>query len=118
MAKYTRCGGLERARGIEPLSSDWKSEVLPLHNARACLCYMASAGRHASPICALLCHKFAKFLGHKGAKSATTTRIGPMKRHVFALLTAAFSIAGTAAQAEVHEIRILREGYFPATTYL
>ena len=41
-----------------------------------------------------------------------------MKRHVFALLTAAFSIAGTAAEAEVHEIRILREGYFPATTYL
>jgi hypothetical protein len=41
-----------------------------------------------------------------------------MKRHVFALLTAAFSIAGTAAQAKVHEIRILREGYFPATTYL
>ena len=41
-----------------------------------------------------------------------------MKRHVFALLTAAFSIAGTAAQAEVHEIRILREVYFPATTYL
>ena len=36
-----------------------------------------------------------------------------MKRHVFALLTAAFSIAGTAAQAKVHEIRILREGYFP-----
>ena len=26
---------LERATGIEPVSSAWKAEVLPLHNARA-----------------------------------------------------------------------------------
>lgn len=26
---------LERAAGIEPASSAWKAEVLPLHNARA-----------------------------------------------------------------------------------
>jgi hypothetical protein len=25
---------LERVRGIEPLSSAWKAEVLPLHNTR------------------------------------------------------------------------------------
>ena len=27
-------GFLERATGIEPVSSAWKAEVLPLHNAR------------------------------------------------------------------------------------
>ena len=26
--------GMERATGIEPVSSAWKAEVLPLHNAR------------------------------------------------------------------------------------
>src|SRR6056297_3305715 len=28
-------GGMERATGIEPVSSAWKAEVLPLHNARS-----------------------------------------------------------------------------------
>ena len=28
-------GNLERAAGIEPASSAWKAEVLPLHNARS-----------------------------------------------------------------------------------
>ena len=30
--------GLERATGIEPVSSVWKTEVLPLHNARVMSC--------------------------------------------------------------------------------
>jgi len=36
---------LERAAGIEPASSAWKAEVLPLHNARAPLyCYFTTHG--------------------------------------------------------------------------
>ena len=34
------CGSVERATGIEPVSSAWKAEVLPLHNARSGTSYL------------------------------------------------------------------------------
>ena len=41
---------LERAAGIEPASSAWKAEVLPLHNARALMLICATTRWDASGI--------------------------------------------------------------------
>jgi hypothetical protein len=48
---------LERAAGIEPASSAWKAEVLPLHNARAAafgLFYRQRGVKWCDAICAQL----------------------------------------------------------------
>lgn len=42
---------LERAAGIEPASSAWKAEVLPLHNARAARLVAISLGLERQAVC-------------------------------------------------------------------
>ena len=86
---------MERATGIEPVSSVWKTEVLPLHNARARFFYMAMLGAGAIPIL----EKNAKNVSHAKQVNAVLTFIynvlsngsinsGPLARFEFtAVLT-------------------------------